>query len=313
LTTNNTNTLIALDEHTGATIWSADLSGYCCFANAAYDSGKVFVVKDNGLMTAFDAASGTLLWSISLPNQSHFTSPPTAVNGVVFTGGAGVGGTVYAVNETNGEVLWTMPVMNGDSSSPAVIGGNVFVSYVCPQSYAFNAANGQQLWHYACPNGCEGGGGTTPSYHAGQVFVRLAWFCNQTNGIVLDANTGAMIGGFNSGTPPAFIGNLALYTVLYQSPNLVGVDLPSGQVLWSFTGDGGLTSAPLIVNQTIYIGSSSGTLFGLNTNGQQIWSTQVGAPIPDSNEGSYEMITGLGAGDGLLIVPTVSGLVAYGN
>ena len=39
-------------------------------------------------------------------------------------------------------------------------------------------------------------------------------------------------------------------------------------------------SAPLVVNQTIYIGSSSGTLYGLNPSGQQIWSTQVGAPIP---------------------------------
>jgi len=123
---------------------------------------------------------------------------------------------------------------------------------------------------------------------------------------VLDATTGTMTGGFNSDTPPAFICNLALYL---QSGTLVGVDLPSGQVLWSFAGDGSLTSAPLIVNQTIYIGSSSGTLFGLNTSGQQIWSTQVGAAIPALDEGT----TGLGAGDGLLVVPTASVLVAYGN
>ena len=34
-----------------------------------------------------------------------------------------------------------------------------------------------------------------------------------------------------------------------------GVDIPSGQKLWSFAGDGDLTSAPLIVNQITYIGS----------------------------------------------------------
>ena len=96
------NTLLALDENTGATIWSADLPGTYFFANAAYDSGKVFVVNFDGLMKAFDAANGTLLWSVSLPGQYAFTSPPTATNGVVFTGGAGSGGTVYAVNETNG-------------------------------------------------------------------------------------------------------------------------------------------------------------------------------------------------------------------
>ena len=93
-----------------------------------------------------------------------------------------------------------------------------------------------------------------------------------------------------------------------QSGTLRGVD-SNGQVLWSFAGDGGLISAPVVANQTIYIGSNSGTLYGLNVSGQQIWSTQVGAPIPYPGEGS----TGLGAGDGLLVVPTATILVAYGN
>jgi outer membrane protein assembly factor BamB len=105
------------------------------------------------------------------------------------------------------------------------------------------------------------------------------------------------------------IGNLVLY---FNNQTLVGVDVPSGQQLWSFAGNGDLSSAPLIVNQTIYIGSSSGTLYGLNTSGQQIWSTQVGAPIPFPDEGNAILTTGLGSGDGLLIVPTESVLVAYG-
>src|SRR5262249_40956222 len=153
----------------------------------AYDSGKVFVLNFDGLMKAFDAATGNLLWSVSLPGQFIFTSPPTAVNGTVFTGGAGSGGTVYAVNETNGEVLWTMPVENGDNSSPAFSGGSVFVSYVCPQAYAFNATTGQELWHFS--GNCEGGGGATPVVHSGQVYVRESSL-TQTNGLVLDANTG---------------------------------------------------------------------------------------------------------------------------
>jgi outer membrane protein assembly factor BamB len=172
-----------------------------------------------------------------------------------------------------------MPVENGDHSSPAVIGGNVYVSYACPQSYAFNAVNGQQLWN--CNSCCEGGGGTTPVVHAGQVYVRDSKCTQGFFGLILDANTGDQTGEFNSDTPPAFIDNLVLY---FQSGTLVGVDIPSGQQLWSFAGNGDLTSAPVIVNQTIYIGGSSGTLYGLNTSGQQIWSTQVGAPIPPPDE-----------------------------
>src|SRR4030095_5369033 len=118
VTTANTNgnygnTFWALDENTGMTIWSADLPGTYFFADAAYDSGKVFVVSFDGLMKAFDAATGSPLWSVNLLGQYAFTSAPTAVDGIVFVGGAGSGGTVYAVDETNGEVLWTMPVENG--------------------------------------------------------------------------------------------------------------------------------------------------------------------------------------------------------
>jgi len=233
------DTLVALNEHTGTTIWSANIPGTYYFANAAYDSGKVFVVNFDGLMKAFNAANGTLLWSVELPDQYAFTSPPTAANGIVFVGGAGSGGTVYAVNETNGEVLWTMPVENGDHSSPAVTLESVFVSYACPQAYAFNTLTGQELWHRS--SCCEGGGGATPVVHGGQVYVRDD-FCDPTTGLVLDANTGNPIGGFNSDTPPAFIGNLALY---FQSGTLVGVDIPSGQQLWSFAGEGDLNMADL--------------------------------------------------------------------
>jgi outer membrane protein assembly factor BamB len=300
-TTNQAGTIIALNAHTGATIWSANVGGTYGSGTAAYDSGKVFVVNFDGLMKAFDAATGNLLWSVNLPGQYAFTSPPTAVNGIAYTGGAGSGGTVYAVNETTGEVLWTMPVENGDDSSPAVTQGKVFVSYACPQSYAFDAITGQQLWHHdSC---CEGGGGATPVVHAGQVYVREDYCTPGTSGLVLDATTGATIRGFNSDTPPAFIGNLGVFL---QSGTLRGIDLTTWQVLWSFAGDGSLGSAPLIVNHTIYIGSSSGALYGLNTSGQQIWSTQ--GPIPASDEQ-----TELGAGDSLLIVPGGSVIAAYGN
>ena len=299
---------MALDEHTGATVWSTHINGTYFFADAAYDSGKVFVVNYDGLMKAFDAATGTLLWSVDLPNQYAFTSAPTAINGVAYTGGAGSGGTVYAVDETNGAVLWTMGVENGDSSSPAVILGSVFVSYACPQTYAFNALTGQQLWHRS--SCCEGGGGATPVIHGAQLYVRDSYCTPGTNGLVLDPGTGGLIRGFNSDVPPAFFGNLALYL---QSGTLRGINAQNGQVLWSFAGDGGLQSAPLVVNQTIYIGSSSGTLYGLNSSGQQIWSTQVGAPIPGPSEGGATVTTGLGAGDRLLIVPTESTLTAYGN
>jgi outer membrane protein assembly factor BamB len=309
--TTHVQKLMALDALTGATIWSANVSSYFPFANAAYDSGKVFVVNSHGNVKAFDAATGAMLWSIVLLGQDFFTSPPTAANGIVYTGAPVVSsqfdGLLYALNETNGALLWTAMILyGGDHSSPAIAGGKVFVSYADADSYAFNAVTGQQVWSYLTCG--SGGGGTTPVVHAGKIYVRDYLCTPGIDGLVLDANTGGLIRTFNSDTPPAFFGNLALFL---QSGTLVAIE--NGQMLWSFAGDGGLQSAPVVVNHTIYIGSSSGVLYGLNASGQQIWSTQVGAPIPYPNERDAVITTGLGAGGGLLIVPTASTLAAYGN
>jgi outer membrane protein assembly factor BamB len=304
---NFTKALVALDEITGDTIWSVNVGGTYSYVNAAYDSGKVFAINFDGLLKAFDAATGNLLWSVDLPIQYAFTSPPTATGGIVYVGGAGSGGTLYAVDEINGALLWSAGVANGDSSSPCVAGGRVFVSYVCPQSYAFDAITGQLLWHYS--GDCEGGGGATAVAHAGKVYVRDVFF-EDTNGLILDAASGSVLGGFDSDTAPAFVRNTGLYL---QSGTLRAVDLRTGQIRWSFAGDGTLISNPIVVNRTIYIGGSSGMLFGLDFSGQQIWTTQVGAPITGSNEGSTLPTTGFGAGDGLLVVPAGSVIAAYGN
>ena len=54
-------------------------------------------------------------------------------------------------------------------------------------------------------------------------------------------------------------------------------------------------------------------LYGLDINtGAVVWSTNVGAPIPAPDEGSAaQPLTGLSAGQGLLIVLAGDQLVAY--
>ena len=185
--------LYALDAATGTTVWGPVpiARGYYWWAAAAYDNGRIFVVPNSvsgfssGAMFAYDAASGRQLWSMALPGQYMFNSPPTALNGIVYTGGAGTGGTIYAVRESDGKLLWNGAVMNGDDSSPAVSSNGVYVSYACPQTYRFGPTTGSQAWHYSGP--CEGGGGSTPVLYQGSLYVRDS-FINSHNGAVLGAN-----------------------------------------------------------------------------------------------------------------------------
>src|SRR5436189_154077 len=82
------------------------------------DAARVFAVTYDGRVSARAADTGAEQWSVKL-DQYSFSSPPTAVDGTVYVGGAGSGGTLYALDEGTGAVRWSRPVANGDNSSPA--------------------------------------------------------------------------------------------------------------------------------------------------------------------------------------------------
>ena len=83
-------------------------------------------------------------------------------------------GDIYALNATDGSILWHHKIQRTDST-PAVAYGNVYVAGGCPgfsdiQTYCFNATTGELLW---ATNVSEGIGGWTQSVAVadGKVFV----------------------------------------------------------------------------------------------------------------------------------------------
>ena len=277
------DTLYALNQATGSTIWSHGIVGG---PGLTYDRGRIFVVSGGGLLTAFDPYTGSIDWSKQLPNQWSFTSAPTAANGIVYTGGAGSGGTVYAVRESDGNLLWSQPVENGDDSSPAVNAQGVYVTYACQQDYAFDPLGGSLLWHHT--TGCEGGGGATPVVASGLVFSPGYAAGN----LILSASDGSEIGPYNAGPSPAVAGGMAF---MLSGSTLTAVK-NSGQGVnaWQFTGDSHLDTAPIVANGLVFVGSSQGNLYGLDAaTGATSWSTT-----------GYAMdTTGFAAANGTLVVP----------
>jgi outer membrane protein assembly factor BamB len=298
-------TLYALEQATGSTLWSHSLGGTYPWSGLAYDAGQVFTVNSSGLLTAFDASSGVIGWSVDLPGQTSFDSPPTAINGYVYTGGAGSGGTVYAVSEASGQVVWTQAVENGDISSPAVDAHGVYVTYACDQDYDLDPLTGALIWHHS--TGCEGGGGKDPVLANGDVFSRDPVGGN----VVLSASTGSTVGAFNS-TPAPAVGGGSGYTVGGGALTAVGGS-GLGTDQWTFTGDGSLDTAPLVVGNLVFEGSSSRHLYAIDAStGSSAWSTSLASAVPAPDEQNVSQpLTGLGAGEGTLIVPTGSTLTAF--
>ena len=296
--------LHALDEANGATLWGpVDLGGSYGWSNAAYESGRVFAVNYDGLLRAFDAASGALIWSKQLPGQYAFWSPPTASGGVVYVVGAGTGTTLYAVDEQDGTVNWGALLFSGSDSSPAVTSTGVFVAFSCNEVYDFSPQDGSLIWHHSGP--CTGGGGSTPVLFGGRLYVGDSL----TEKLMLDAPTGAVLGTFPPGPPPAFSGSTGFFLT---GSILKARDAYSGAVRWSFTGDGTLSSAPIVNNGYVYIGSSSGKVYALDgSTGANVWTGNLGAAVQTTESPASRPHTGLGAGDGLVVVPASTLLVAF--
>jgi outer membrane protein assembly factor BamB len=299
--------LYALDEKTGNVVWGpVAIAGTFSWSGLAYDHGKVFVVNFDGLLKSFDATTGQAGWSTQLPGQYAFSAPPTAVNGIVYVGGAGTGGTLYAVGEYSGNLLWTAGVANGDESSPAVSSDGVFVTYPC-QAYKFDPFTGAYLWHYS--GGCSGGGGRTPVYANGLLYMRDL----STVGLIFNAATGTQAGNFNSPSwspIPAF----STQTEFFQGAGtLQAIDLTTHNAIWSFTGDGHLVSAPIVIDHVVIIGSSSGMVYAVDAvTGSQIWSGSAGTIIAMPEQTSItQPTTGFGAGEGYLVVPAGKVLSAW--
>ena len=308
---NTGSTLYALDQADGHVVWAQPVPGTYSFSAAAYDGGRVFVLNFDGVLRAFDAATGAPAWSLQLPGQWAFTSPPTATGGIVYAGGAGSGGTLYSVVEASGAVLATQPVLNGDHSSPAVSGG-VFVSYACDQAFGFSLVKLVPLWHHDGP--CEGGGGKTAVAANGRVYAR-----DFLGNLILDASTGAELGAFapagTAALAPATDGS-SLFVLAGSPGTLTAQSAAGGPARWSFTGDGGLDTAPLAVSspsgEYVLEGSSSGMLYALDAaTGTLLWSSDAGAPIAGPDEQNATQLTGLAAGQGLLVVPAGNTVVAY--
>lgn len=113
-----------------------------------------------------------------------------------------------------------------------------------------------------------------------------------------------MLGPYNAGPPPAVANDMAF---MLSGSTLSAVnDGGQGVNVWQFTGDSHLYTAPLVVGSVVFVGSSGGNLYALDTTtGATSWSTTIGL-APD---GSPPI--GLGAANGTLVVSNGNVLMAY--
>lgn len=124
-------------------------------SNFTADSNAVYVNSFQGAVLAFSANTGNQLWSASLSSGYHAM---VVANGMLYTlmGGSGSSGSVtglVVINVSTGAIVWQQQLAL-HLRSLVLAGGTVYTNSSQPDNgpkpvvYAFNAANGTNLWQH---------------------------------------------------------------------------------------------------------------------------------------------------------------------
>lgn len=305
--------LYAFDAQTGTVAWGpVAVETMMPWAGLTFERNKLIVINGRGEVRALDADTGMSAWSLNLreaaPNMWSFASSPTASNGVVYVLGAGVGSTLCAVDVDTGTLLWSSDYLTlSGTGMVAVSDTSVYVSGY-RQHYALDRFSGAPIWRSSGPG--SGGGSRTPALFNGKVYIRdpaapFTRALDQLTGAGF-APAGAAVGetkGVNDSTSIAAFGGTRKFEL--SQGTLYGIELESNQVAWNFDGDGDLVSVPIVIDQTVFVGSRTGMVFGIDAlTGRELWRAKAGSVIDATDEHSpSQPLTGMGAGGGLLAVP----------
>jgi len=324
--TSNLHELFAFNEADGSQAWPAIPLGPGLPRSAlAYDSGNLFVITYAGELRAVDATSGTVLWTTQLlpdpadgSSFNRFLDPPVAANGVVYVVGATTiqsGSTLYAVDESNGNTIWSVSVpgqteYSPSGNAPLVLAGSVFIGMQCDVA-SFGAYSGAAQWTTAGSAQSCIGYGATPVLGNGRLYVNGSFGPNALNQIY-DPATGAALGTYGATRIPAFTATTGFFLDASSGTSVLSaVSLSTGATIWTATGNGDLSFPPFVIDNMVIAVSGAGYVYAYDAaTGAQLAYGATGWFTP-LNIGTDVPQPGVGAGEGYLVIPGPNTLTAW--
>lgn len=287
------NKIYALNQSTGAILWSKEVAS-SIYRSVAYFDKKIYfgtVGPEHGeekapLFYCLNAVDGSLIWTYdpNLGSGEGFYSAPTISDGIVYVG---VSYNLLALNATTGELVWSYSLGRRVFSSPAVAGNRVYVTYGLDGDdslLCLNASNGELIWRFEYPDSDLSITFGTPSLANGRVFlegsgvtkstphyVRSKVYClNATNGELLWDYTPLGEVDYYRFSPALAYGKI----YIASGGQLVCLDQSSGTPIWS-SPQIGITYSPAVADGKIYIGSKNAIYCFDAITGAEIWKYTI--------------------------------------
>jgi outer membrane protein assembly factor BamB len=318
------NNLYAVNASNGAIMWNTTVRQ--CDGSPCIDGDVVYVGECMGVYAptpqsramALNGTNGDVIWQFVEPYGNSWVGSPLVNGQYVYyttcnfdesntTSNAGV----YALNKTNGNVLWHQNVGN-IIGSVAYDSGMVFISvYNPPGQYALNATTGDVIWNQNYGASWD----SSPVIYDGMIVQVLFNTTESTwSTYVLNETNGELIRSFegkgSTGTPLVYDGKVFIPS---NDWTMWAYDLASGTQLWQTVPlhNGTLQNlmycSPALAGGAIYCQALNGTFYAINeTDGGVLWSYDLGLGNPDNYGFGSPSI-----GDGCVFITNDAGLYAF--
>jgi outer membrane protein assembly factor BamB len=215
-----------------------------------------------------------LLWSRSLYGLIEF--PAVVSEGKAYIGNAR--GTVFAIDMTNGDVIWRHLVPHGKmAASPAVWGDRIVVHGMDGRVSLLRVSDGRLLSRFNAGAAIE----SSPLVRDGIDYFG-SW-----NGVVeaLDLRRGRLLWTYRSGckiTSSAAISGSTLYIGDYCG-RLLALGVWTGRLRWAGAVNGRIYGTPAVAGGRVFVGSSDGgSMSAFSTGGSLIWRRYFGSYVYSS-------------------------------
>jgi outer membrane protein assembly factor BamB len=262
-------------------------------------NGWLFTMDSEHQVTALNAQTGKRIWRIDLTpkteDDGHIGGGITFEAGRIFvTTGFGL---VFALNATDGTVLWSTPVDGPMRTAPTAHGGRVFVMTLENKTIAFDAETGKKQWtHSGTTEVASVLGGGSPAVDEGVVVVGYSsgevFALKTESGRVLWSDS---LSGVRRGSGASGLSHIRGRTIIDRgniiamsnSGIIASFDLRTGRRIWDKRISGG--ENPWVAGNYIFLLTNDSEIAALSrSSGRIFWVTGLprfeggkttGAPI----------------------------------
>ena len=272
--------------------WSVRIAGSSAkrrlAATPVVGGGMLFVADTEGVIHAFDAASGARRWSQSAEVAGNLR-PSNFGGGVAYDQGrlyaANGIGEVIALDASNGSQLWKVKPAGPLRGAPTVAFGSVYVMTQDNQIFALGAADGKLLWNESASTAQTGVFGVaTPAAGQGTIIAGfssgelIAYRYENGRSLWADAlartSISTEVGALTDVDADPIIDSGRVYA-LGQGGRMAAYELVTGQRIWELNLAG--ISTPAVAGEWIFTLTDDARLLAIaRGSGRVRWISDLG-------------------------------------